>query len=168
LEGLDVLASGPRPANPAELLGSQRFSELLAWAESVYDQIFIDSPPTLATSDTAVIGRLTNAVLLVVQPAKNRRRLVTRSVDSFAVHKIPLLGIVVNRIGSGKDGDYYGYGYGSYYGYDYAYHYAGDSEEGEEEPDLVAGRSVSSPEGKDQPRFDEAPPSGGIVPRRVA
>ncbi len=172
LEGLDVLASGPRPANPAELLGSQRFSELLAWAESAYDQIFIDSPPTLATSDTAVIGRLTNAVLLVVQPAKNRRRLVMRSVDGLAVHKIPLLGVVVNRVGSGKDGSYYGYGYGGYYGYDYAYKYGGDSDDGEDELELdvgaVAGSGVSRLEINDQRRLDEPPPAGGIVPRRVA
>ena len=170
LQGLDVLASGPRPANPAELLGSQRFSELLAWAESVYDQIFIDSPPTLATSDTAVIGRLTNAVLLVVQPAKNHRRLVMRSVDSLAVHKIPLLGVVVNRVGSGKDGGYYGYG--DYCGYGYAYKYSGDSEDGDDEiePDVaaVASTRVSSLGMNDPRRLDEAPPSSGIVPRRVA
>ena len=74
IEGLDILPSGSRPNDPAELLGSPRFSQLLAWAESVYDQIFIDSPPTLATTDTAIIGRLVDGVILVVQPVKNRRR----------------------------------------------------------------------------------------------
>jgi succinoglycan biosynthesis transport protein ExoP len=171
LEGLDVLPSGPRPTNPAELLGSRRFSELLAWAESVYDQILIDSPPTLATSDTAVIGRLTNAVMLVVQPAKNRRRLVMRCVESLAVLRIPLLGIVVNRIGSSKDGGYYGYGYGGYYGYDYAYRYGGDSD-GEDEAQLdltaAAGRSDPADRAVAQRYDDEALPPGGIVPRRVA
>ena len=83
IEGLDVLASGPRPPNPAELLAHPRFSELLAWAETVYDQILIDSPPALATSDTAVIGRLVDGVVLVVQPEKNRRRLVVRAAESF-------------------------------------------------------------------------------------
>jgi len=116
LENLDVLPSGPRPTNPAELLGGQRFSELMAWAESVYDQVLIDSPPALATSDAAVIGRLAGGVMLVVQPGKNRRRLVMRCVEDFAVLKIPLLGIAVNRVGSDKDGSYYGYGYGGYYG----------------------------------------------------
>ena len=172
LEGLDVLPSGPRPTNPAELLGSQRFSELLAWAESVYDQIFIDSPPTLATSDTAVIGRLANAVVLVVQPAKNRRRMVMRCVESFAVLRIPLLGVVVNRVGSAKDGSYYGYGYGGYYGYEYAYRYNADSEEDEEDSQLdvaaVAQCSDSRAGEDDRGRRDEARPSGGIVPRRVA
>ncbi|NQU21085.1 MAG: polysaccharide biosynthesis tyrosine autokinase [Candidatus Nealsonbacteria bacterium] len=111
IPGLDVLPSGPRPSNPAELLANVRFSELLAWAESVYDQILIDSPPALATSDAAVIGRLVDGIVMVVQPEKNRRRMVIRAVESFAGLKIPLLGVVVNRIGSHRDRGYYGHGY---------------------------------------------------------
>jgi succinoglycan biosynthesis transport protein ExoP len=110
IDGLDVLSSGPRPTNPAELLASTRFSELLGWAEGVYDQILIDSPPALATSDTALIGRLVDGVLLVVQPAKNRRRLVIRAAESFTQLKIPLFGIAVNRIGSDGNNGYYEYG----------------------------------------------------------
>ncbi len=170
LDGLDVLPSGPRPTNPAELLGSRRFSELLAWAESVYDQIFIDSPPALATSDTAVIGRLTNAVVLVVQPAKNRRRMVMRCVEGFSVLRIPLLGLVVNRVGSAKDGSYYGYG--GYCGYEYAYRYNADSEEDAEDSrlDVAAVARGSDPRAgeDDGGRRDERRPSGGVVPRRVA
>ena len=56
--------------DPAELLGGPRFSQLLAWAETVYDLILIDSPPTLATTDTAIIGRLVDGVIVVVQPAR--------------------------------------------------------------------------------------------------
>ncbi|MFH1919244.1 MAG: polysaccharide biosynthesis tyrosine autokinase [Planctomycetota bacterium] len=170
LDGLDVLPAGPRPGNPAELLGSQRFSELLAWAESVYDQVFIDSPPTLATSDTAVIGRLVNGVMLVVQPSKNRRRAVIRSVESFARLKIPLLGLVVNRIGSEKDGGYYGYG--GYYGDEYAYRYGEDLENDDEEPEFgevaAVGGGVPFAQTVGHPHQDNAPPSRGIVPRRVA
>lgn len=167
LENLDVLPSGPRPTNPAELLGGQRFSELLAWAESVYDQVFIDSPPALATSDAAVIGRLVNGVMLVVQPGKNRRRLVIRCVEDFAVLKIPLLGIAVNRVGSERDGSYYGYGYGGYYGYGYGQ----DSDEGEDEierADATAADETAPGAGTgDHLRRDEAHPFGRIVPRRV-
>ena len=98
------------------MLGSPRFSQLLAWAETVYDLILIDSPPTLATTDTAIIGRLVDGVILVVQPAKNRRRLVTRVVERLGLMKIPVLGLVVNRTGSEEDHGYYGY---HSYGYGY-------------------------------------------------
>jgi polysaccharide biosynthesis transport protein len=127
IDNLDVLSSGPRPTNPAELLASTRFSELLGWAEGAYDQILIDSPPALATSDTALIGRLVDGVLLVVQPAKNRRRLVIRAAESFTQLKIPLFGIAVNRIGNDGNNGYYEYG--ADYDSDYADEYEYDVED---------------------------------------
>jgi capsular exopolysaccharide synthesis family protein len=162
IEGLDVLPSGPRPPNPAELLGSQRFSELLAWAESCYDQVLVDSPPTLATCDAAVVGRLVEGALLVVNPAKNRRRAVMRSVETFALMKIPLVGIVVNRISFTKDGYY---GYDSHYGYEYTY----GNEPGD--PDFAAAAVEDDGFAVDrsaQLRGDDLSPPDGIVPRRVA
>jgi Mrp family chromosome partitioning ATPase len=57
---------------------------------------------------------------MVVQPEKNRRRMVIRAVESFAGLKIPLLGVVVNRVGSDRERNYYGYGY------DYSTDYGSD------------------------------------------
>ena len=70
-----------------------------------------------------------DGVLLVVQPAKNRRRLVIRATDSFAQLRIPLFGIAVNRIGSDGNNGYYEYGadYNGDYGYDYEDEEAVDS-----------------------------------------
>ena len=114
----------------------------------------------MAASDTAVIGRLVDGVILVVQPDKNRRRLVLRAAEGFAVLKIVLLGVVINRVGTEKDGGYYGCGSG--YGYQYGY---GDR----------ADHDQQEPEGKgDLPKVtyplhaDDPDPPAKIVPRRVA
>ncbi len=115
LEALDVMPAGPRPLNPAELLHGDRFSELLAWAETVYDQILIDAPPTLAVSDATIISRQVDGGLLVVRPDKNRRRMVIRAAESMAAVGATLIGAVINHITDKAGGDYYGYGYG----YDY-------------------------------------------------
>jgi len=120
LENLDVIPSGPRPINPTELLVGERFSDLLSWAETQYDQILVDSPPALV-SDTAIIGRLVDGVLLTVQPQKNRRRTVIRAAESFRNLGITVLGIVINRVVSDDSHDYYGYGYGYGYGYNYGH-----------------------------------------------
>ncbi len=146
---LDLLPSGARPANPAELLASPRFAELLAWAESEYDQILIDSPPALAASDTALIGRLVDGVLMVVRPLKNRRRAVMRAVEGFAVLKIPLLGTVVNRIG--------GEGSSGYYGYSDGY-----------EPDYQADPEDESADELEDELFDEDVPEDQQSGRRAA
>jgi polysaccharide biosynthesis transport protein len=165
-EGLDILPSGARAANPAELLTGPRFAELLAWAETVYDQVLIDSPPTLVTSDVAMIGRLVDGVVLVVQPEKNRRRQVIRAAETLAIMKVPVLGIVVNRATSDKDDGYYGYGSGYGYGYGYGYEpetdddgHSSDAEESDAEP-TESPRTGNHREG-DKRR-------AGIIPRRAA
>ncbi len=114
--GLDVLPTGTRRPNPSELLGSIRFAELLAWAESHYDQVLLDCPPVLAVSDAQMVGRLVDAAILVVRPEKNHRHSVVRAVESFHATGCPLLGVVANGISAELGGDGYGYGYG--YGHD--------------------------------------------------
>jgi polysaccharide biosynthesis transport protein len=141
IENLDVIPSGLRPVNPMELLASNRFADLLAWAEVEYEQIVVDSPPALAVSDSAIIGRLVDGVILIVRPEKNRRRMVVRAIESYPSLGVNVLGTVINHIDSEKNTDYYGYGYGYGYGYSYGH------DESAEEPLVV-----------DQP---------GLLPRRV-
>jgi polysaccharide biosynthesis transport protein len=173
--GLDVLPSGPRQADPTRLFGGQRFTELLAWAATVYDQVLIDSPPALTTSDTAIIGRLVDGVVIVIQPAKNRRRIVTRVVDGLSMMKIPLLGVIVNRVGSGNDSGYYGYHSSYGYGYGYGYNYSGYGHDDEDknqdaipDEDTVAYRDADEPDAEltEDERSPKVPAL--IVPRRVA
>ena len=118
---LDVLPCGPKPPDPAELLTSSRFSDLLAWAETQYDQVLVDCPPVMAATDAAIVGRVVDGMLMVVQPEKNHRRLVLRAVESLLSIQANLRGIVANRVGDEKEGGYYGYGSGYGYGYGYGY-----------------------------------------------
>jgi len=142
---LDVLPCGRRPANPAELLAGPRTAELLNWAVEHYDQVIIDSPPAPLASDTAIWGRLADGVILVLQPEKNKRRAVIRAAEYLALLKIPLLGIVINRLSNEKEKDYSGYS-GDYYGQ------PDESHEEKEVPEIT--ESISTPE--------------RTVPRRVA
>lgn len=161
VSGLDILPSGSRPNDPAELLGGPRFAQLLAWAETVYDMILIDSPPLMATADTAIVGRLVDGVILVVQPAKNHRRLVTRVVERLNMMKIPVFGLVINRTGSEAEYGYYGYHeYG--YRYEYGEGYGHDAHVSKRDAD--GEPCVSSVGG-----FDNAEePCVRVIPRRVA
>ena len=118
VEGVDLLPCGPKPSDPLELLSQPRLDDLLGWAESRYDQVLVDTPPILAASDSAVTGRLTDGVILVVQPSKNDRRLLIRAADDLRQLGVPLIGIVANKVddavseGYGGYGQPYGYGYG--------------------------------------------------------
>ena len=116
-ERLDVLPSGPRPLDPTGLLTGERFSELLAWAQMNYDQVLIDCTPMLVASDAAIVGKIADGMMLVVQPQKNHRRLVLRTIEEARSVGLKLIGVVVNRISTENGGDFYGSGYG--YGHEY-------------------------------------------------
>lgn len=114
--GLHVIPSGPRPPNPAELLASTRFADLLEWADSRYDQVLIDAPPVLAVTDPAIVGRVVDGMVLVVRPDKNHRRTVVRAVETLTGLNCRLIGLVANHLNPQSEKGY-GYGYGYEYGY---------------------------------------------------
>lgn len=111
--GLFVLPAGPHPPNPAELLLTDTFKNLLADLESRFDRILLDSPPLLAVSDPVVLSRLSDGVLLVLQSGKTRIDDAVMSVHSLRGVQAPVLGVVLNDI----DLEDRRYGYGSKYGY---------------------------------------------------
>ena len=137
VENLDVIPSGPRPANPAEMLVTNRLPELLAWGESNYDMVLIDGPPVLPVADSLIIGRLVDGVLFVIRPEKTRRRLALRAVDSIQNFGVKVLGVVANHVTFEKSHSYYGYGYG--YGYSYQYGYGHDDEGAADTGDVECG-----------------------------
>lgn len=149
MENLDVIAAGRRPADSAELLSRDRFSELLAWAETEYDQVLIDSPPILAAADSAIASRATDGLILVVQPQKNHRRLVKRALEGLHALDANVLGIVVNAVATEDGAGYYGYGgygYGYGYGSGYGNGYGNDADDEHEEDaaDTLSFANVSN------------------------
>ncbi len=112
--GLFVLPAGPQPPNPAELLLTDTFKNLLEQLEGKFDRILLDSPPLLAVSDPVVLSRLSDGVLLVLQSSKTRIDDALIGVRSLRGVNAPILGVVLNDI----DLEDRRYGYGSkYYGY---------------------------------------------------
>jgi capsular exopolysaccharide synthesis family protein len=110
-----VLASGPLPPNPSEILGSHQMSELLKALEDRADVIVLDSPPLLPVTDAAVLARHADGAVLVVRHGKTRREQVTRALEALKGVDAKLLGTVLNWAPvKGPDADNYGYGPGYY------------------------------------------------------
>lgn len=123
--GLSILMSGPSVLNPAELLTSPAFAELITKLKQDYDYVIVDTPPILAVSDPSVVASLVDGVLLVVRLGKNERVDAERATQMLQGLGGNLLGVIVNGIGSGKQG--YGYRYGYGYGYGSRSYYYGGS-----------------------------------------
>jgi succinoglycan biosynthesis transport protein ExoP len=111
--GLEVLAAGPMPANPAELLRGARAHDLLRRLRAEYDLVIIDSPPVLPVADALVIAREVDATLVVASANKTTRRRLRRAIESLRQVAAPVVGTVFNDI---PRSDEYGYDV-SYYGY---------------------------------------------------
>jgi non-specific protein-tyrosine kinase len=113
---LHVLASGPLPPNPSELLGSAGMQELLHELEDRADIVLIDAPPLLPVTDAAILGTITSGVVLLIRSNKTRREQVTRAMAILRGVGATSLGTILNMVPTrGPDAYAYGYGYG--YGY---------------------------------------------------
>ena len=119
---IDLMLSGPIPPNPAELLGSDTFSSLLANLKESYDYIIIDSAPLVLVSDTIPILKHADLVLYTIRANHTDKKLapfINSLVNDKKVHNI---GVVLNGIKAGAN-SYYKYGYGYRYSYQYKYNY---------------------------------------------
>lgn len=109
IENLLVLPAGPRPPNPAELLGSKRMSEMLSALEQLADIVVVDSPPLLAVTDAAVLASRADGVALVSALGEARRDGVRRAATTLRTSHARILGVVVNKTDSSGDNYYGGY-----------------------------------------------------------
>ncbi|HEY6489092.1 MAG: polysaccharide biosynthesis tyrosine autokinase [Terracidiphilus sp.] len=110
IEGLSLLSAGTSPPNPAELLGSKRFADLIVQLRSRFDFVFIDSPPALLVTDAQLMSPLTDGFVLVLRAANTSRRALQRVLALMQGSKTPPLGIVLNAFDA-RAGAYAGYGY---------------------------------------------------------
>lgn len=115
-ENLDLFPAGPVAPNPSELLTSEKMKSLLAEFREIYDYVLIDTPPVLPVTDAAALSSLVDGVLLVVASGQDRPEDVQLSKRRLEQADAHILGCVLNKvkIGSGRYGSSYGYGY--YYG----------------------------------------------------
>src|SRR5207237_1315498 len=78
---LHVLPAGTPAGDPAEILGSPRWHELLRSLAKRYDTVVIDGPAVLAAADAAPLAAAADAVLLVVRGHRTERPVVRRALD---------------------------------------------------------------------------------------
>jgi capsular exopolysaccharide synthesis family protein len=127
--GLDVLTCGPLPPNPAEILHTDRFKELVRQLNERYEAVVFDSPPVEIVSDALVLGSLVDGVVMVVYAEKSKREPVDQTLTALRSVNAHLLGIVLSR--AAQRGSGYGYYYGKAYrrGTQYRYRYAADADQ---------------------------------------
>jgi capsular exopolysaccharide synthesis family protein len=107
--GLHLLASGPKPPNPSELLSSQKARELLESLADLADIVLVDSPPVLPVTDPIVLARFMDAVILVASLGISTHSGVRSALEALGSVEAPLIGAVLNRVPQSEPYSYYRY-----------------------------------------------------------
>jgi capsular exopolysaccharide synthesis family protein len=115
IPNLDVIPCGPIPPNPSEMLGSKRMSDLLNRLRKEYAHILIDSPPSTAVTDPAVLSKSVDGVVLVIRAGDTAREMVKNGIGQFEAVGAHILGAILNGVDIGRDKYYYYYQYYHYY-----------------------------------------------------
>lgn len=110
IENLSILASGPIPPNPAEILGSKAMANLVEELRKRADMIIFDATPVIAVTDAVLLSHLMDGVLVVVAMKQTPRELVRRACEELRQAKANIVGVVANRIRTeGRTYYYYTY-----------------------------------------------------------
>ncbi len=110
--GLYLLASGPTPPNPSELLSDPRGKAVLAQLAERADLVLIDSPPVLPVTDAAVLATQVDGVIMITSVGNSSRKDVARAIEVLGRVNAPLVGMVLNKASESDSYAYYRYSYG--------------------------------------------------------
>jgi capsular exopolysaccharide synthesis family protein len=136
--GLDILASGPIPPNPSELLHTAQFGDLIRELTRMYDHVLFDSPPLTVVTDAAVLAPQVDGTILVVHAQKTTHDAVRSALRQLQDVSAHVTGGVMNDIDLSAKRYGYRYGPGTYY-YNYGAYYV--TEDGKRKPEAPAAEA---------------------------
>jgi capsular exopolysaccharide synthesis family protein len=113
VSGLQILASGPQPPNPAELLGSKKAGQGIENLSAMFDYVIIDSPPLLPVTDAAVLAQWADGVVLVARANQSRIPDVAACIEQLEAVQAKLIGVVLTDVPTRGGAYKYGYYYSS-------------------------------------------------------
>jgi receptor protein-tyrosine kinase len=162
---LTVLAAGPTPPNPSELLGSLTAEKMVSDLRAKFDYVIIDSAPVLAVTDGAILAAKSDGALFVVRAGKTRRDQLAHAIGMLNDVGATLLGAILTMMPTRGSGAY-SYNY-YYYGGTYGDSASGQSRESETNASLERGANLNIAEPAPEPEagagigMGTASPAGG-------
>lgn len=119
-ENLFMLSAGQHLETGTELLGSQKFIDILAELKKRFDRIVMDTPPVLGLSETSILQNHVDGVLFVIWSGKTPIKSVKAAIEILQSNGANFYGFVLNRLDLSATVNYYQY---YYYSHDYYYQY---------------------------------------------
>lgn len=108
VENLSLLPSGPKPPNPADLLGSRRVDQVISSLSERADIVLIDAPPVIGVTDAAILGAKVDGVLLVISAGNTRREHAERAKELLEQARVRIIGATLTNAPRERTlGEYY-------------------------------------------------------------
>ncbi len=117
ISNLNIITSGAIPPNSAELLNSEPMAQFLAEVREAYDVVLVDSPPVLQVTDSSILGRRTDGVLVVYKAGDVPRTALKRSTTLLNSKHVDLLGVILNGIRADLSSEFQDLSHSDYYAY---------------------------------------------------
>jgi len=122
-----ILPTGPFPTNPTELLGNERFGELMQLVRTPFEYVIIDCPPLGAVIDAAVVAKKVDGSIMVIEANQVSRWEAQNTVKQLKLANPNILGVVLNKLDY-KVNSYYSGKYGYYNHYENYENYENDQD----------------------------------------
>jgi succinoglycan biosynthesis transport protein ExoP len=114
VHNLQLITSGPLPANPIELLTSEKMDTLVAYLKRSFDFVLFDTPPLLAVSDALAMGPMADAIILVARGGQTPIPALKQAKQKLDTHKLKCLGVILNGVDLVEQDGYYARQYYNY------------------------------------------------------
>lgn len=119
IQGVDIIFSGPVTPIPTELLGNSYFEDMITGCRDKYDYIIVDTPPLGYVIDAAVISRVCDGAIFVIEDQVISYRFAQSVMKQLELTKCKMLGAIINKVDTKTGGYYNGYSYYKGYGHRY-------------------------------------------------
>jgi len=110
-KNLTAVTSGRQPKNPPALIGSRAVERLLNDCRERFTWIVLDAPPIASVTDSLLLAKLSDMVLMVVRYNKVDRKLARRSMAALARTNARVVGVVLNGLDPKQDSYHHYYSY---------------------------------------------------------
>jgi len=104
---LYLVTSGPLPANPIEILTSEKMDNLVAFLKRNFDFVLFDTPPVLAVSDALAMGPMADAIIMVARSRHTPIQAIKQAKQKLDAHKLRCLGVIINGVDLVEQDGYY-------------------------------------------------------------
>lgn len=114
IPNLDLIAAGPIPPNPAELIAKKEMGDFFDQLHAIYDYVIVDTAPLGIVSDAYLVMKYSQINVYIVRENYSKREFIRTLNDLVDEGKIKNLCLLLNDSDFSKS---YGYSYGHNYGY---------------------------------------------------